>query len=125
MAYPCKIRVYWEVLLPLAKYVQSPVALTGCSAVTVLLFGKNGRASYNRPILLNGFLGFTLSATPNQQTINQLIAPDMAAVNQVIHEQLHSDVALVRPSPSTSSRRRQTRTASFSLTDGQCLWLSG
>jgi octaprenyl-diphosphate synthase len=36
-----------------------------------------------------------LSATANQNTINQLIAPDMAAVNQVIREQLHSDVALV------------------------------
>lgn len=36
-----------------------------------------------------------MSATANQNTINQLIAPDMAAVNQVIREQLHSDVALV------------------------------
>jgi octaprenyl-diphosphate synthase len=38
---------------------------------------------------------FPLSATPNQNTINQLIAPEMDAVNQVIREQLHSDVALV------------------------------
>lgn len=36
-----------------------------------------------------------MSATPNQQSINQLIAPDMDAVNLVIRQQLHSDVALV------------------------------
>jgi octaprenyl-diphosphate synthase len=36
-----------------------------------------------------------LSATPNQNTINQLIAPEMDAVNLVIRQQLHSDVALV------------------------------
>lgn len=36
-----------------------------------------------------------MSATPNQHTINQLIAPDMDAVNLVIRQQLHSDVALV------------------------------
>lgn len=36
-----------------------------------------------------------MSATPNQHSINQLIAPDMDAVNLVIRQQLHSDVALV------------------------------
>lgn len=36
-----------------------------------------------------------MSATSNQQAINQLIAPDMEAVNLVIRQQLHSDVALV------------------------------
>jgi octaprenyl-diphosphate synthase len=36
-----------------------------------------------------------LSAIPTQQTINQLIAPEMDAVNLVIRQQLHSDVALV------------------------------
>lgn len=36
-----------------------------------------------------------MSATPNQNTINDLIAPEMEAVNQVIRKQLHSDVALV------------------------------
>lgn len=36
-----------------------------------------------------------MSATPNQNTINQLIAPEMDAVNLVIRQQLHSDVALV------------------------------
>lgn len=36
-----------------------------------------------------------MSATPNQQAINQLIAPEMDAVNLVIRQQLHSDVALV------------------------------
>ncbi len=36
-----------------------------------------------------------LSSTPNQNNINQLIAPDMDAVNHVIRQQLHSDVALV------------------------------
>ncbi|MBY0574519.1 MAG: octaprenyl diphosphate synthase [Undibacterium sp.] len=36
-----------------------------------------------------------LSATPKQNSINQLIAPEMDAVNLVIRQQLHSDVALV------------------------------
>ncbi|MBC3873252.1 octaprenyl diphosphate synthase [Undibacterium flavidum] len=36
-----------------------------------------------------------MSATPNQHSINQLIAPEMDAVNLVIRQQLHSDVALV------------------------------
>jgi octaprenyl-diphosphate synthase len=36
-----------------------------------------------------------LSATTHQNTVNLLIAPEMEAVNQVIRQQLHSDVALV------------------------------
>ncbi len=36
-----------------------------------------------------------MSATPNQTSINLLIAPEMEAVNRVIRQQLHSDVALV------------------------------
>jgi octaprenyl-diphosphate synthase len=36
-----------------------------------------------------------LSATTNQQSVTDVIAPDMAAVNQVIRQQLHSEVPLV------------------------------
>lgn len=36
-----------------------------------------------------------MSALPTQQSVNQLIAPEMDAVNTVIRQQLHTDVVLV------------------------------
>lgn len=51
-------------------------------------------ASYNLAVL-DYLAGFPLSATANHNPITEVIATDMSAVNQVIRQQLHSDVTLV------------------------------
>lgn len=56
---------------------------------------SNRRSSSYNLAILDFYAGYPLSASSKQNSILSLVTPEMNQVNQVIRQQLHSDVALV------------------------------
>lgn len=73
------------------KYVDNPQLL---NCICLAQFSNLVLSTYN-PAHSSSSRKTILSDLPTQSSINQLIAPEMDAVNLVIRQQLHTDVALV------------------------------